>query len=500
MKDKKDIFKLIGTLSKSEKRYFKLNANLYSKSNTNNYIQLFDFINKKHISVDFALLSQFGHTLSTNQLAVTKNYLYKIILASMTDFYKKQNNSTNDLLLQVKFLFNKGLISQAKELIKIAKKEIETSNALTNKLELMELELEISNYTPENNTLENLDCFYESQQKLIAQQELVVFYKYLYNKKNILEQKADNGNINHYSFEFKSIYDKSKSKSNSEYHTFYSKYYLHLINKHCSINLKKVKAFHIHGKLLIRHLKNHPKHIKKEPEKVIWAYYSYIYSFLLLKKTKETIDNAFFEFDGFIQNNLSKNKPAKVLAKTVYFFFSLKRNIALRDNIINEELINNFIANNEDLIPLRYKMNLHYLLAYYCFNECVFDKTIVYLQKSANLYNQKSGIGKDIFITSKLLLALTYNEMEEDECLYYSLQSVYYYLYKDETKKVFENKVLELIKILLKTKLNYQLVNEQISRLNKDKSLNPILDLFDFNQFFNMSKIKGNSNITTSKI
>ena len=483
MKDKRDIFTLISSLNKSEKRYFKLNANLYNKGKTNKYIQLFDFINKKNISEDFALSERFKHSFTANQLAVTKNYLYKMLLSSMSDFHKKQNNTKSELVLQIDFLLKKGLVSQAEKLIVVANKEIEKTNSLANKLEILDLELEISNYKPELLSLEKLDSFHSEQKTILAQQELLVFYKHLFYKKNILEQKADNENIVHYRIAFEGIYLESKSKANSKYHTYYSKYYLHLTNKHCSIQLNKLEDFHTHGKLLISHLTNNPKATKQEPEKLVWAYYSYIYSLLLLKKKSKVLDKAFDEFDNMIEKDLSTNKSATVLAKMVYYFFVLKRNVSFEDNQIEEKLITTFISENEALIPLRFKMMLEYLLAYHFFNNKQFDKSVQFLHKTIYLYNQKTGVGKDVFIISKLLLAINYNELEEVDLLTNSLQSVYYYLYKTESKKVFESKLLLLIKTLLKTKLNYNVLNEQIDLLNEDESLNPIMELFDFDKF-----------------
>lgn len=486
MKRKKDIYELIQSLNKTEKRYFKLNSNRYDKNRENNYIQVFDFINKKGINSDSELLKHFKNKITPNQLAVTKNYLYKMLLKSMGDYYKTQNDTLGDMLIHINFLIHKGLIDQAREIIQTAKKEVYSSGQLMYEMELLELELKITDYTPEKHSMEVLEHTHDRQNEILEQQKLVIYYKHLFYKKGLLQQKGSLNGFGHYNQGFERIYKESLSHSNSEYHTFESLHYMHVIHKHCSLALKNYADFHRHGKALILHLRNNPDQVNHDPEKLVWGYYSYIYSYILLKKETAKIDAIFKEFDEVIETKLSRKKTAYVLGKMIYYTFYLKRNVSLNDNRVDPEFIctiQHFVQENNRLIPERYKMLFEYYFAYHYFNAGEFKKCLSHLQNTFSLYNQRSGIGKDIFIISKLLQAFCYRSLNEVDQLEYALMSVYRYLYLDSTKKIFEKKVLLLIKNLIKTNPDYQQLEVYVDELNTNRELKLMFDLFDFQRF-----------------
>ncbi|NJL75471.1 MAG: hypothetical protein HC892_11015 [Saprospiraceae bacterium] len=82
MKRKDDLFKLIQSMSKSEKRYFTLDAQKTGKTDAK-YLELFKAISNmdKYEEVALKRLS--------NHLSVDKAYLYEAILRSMRDYHSK---------------------------------------------------------------------------------------------------------------------------------------------------------------------------------------------------------------------------------------------------------------------------------------------------------------------------------------------------------------------------------------------------------------------------
>lgn len=122
-----DLFMLIQSLSKSEKRYFKLNASKHKIDGGNAYVKLFDAIEKQTRSASGVYNEEkiIKEQKLTKHLSALKNRLYESILKSL-DAYNANSgvkNKTKNLLSHAEILYEKGLyrqcflaISKAKEL------------------------------------------------------------------------------------------------------------------------------------------------------------------------------------------------------------------------------------------------------------------------------------------------------------------------------------------------------------------------------------------------
>ncbi len=120
------LFKLIKSLTKSEKRYFKLS--LQSDKENKNYLALFDFIENQKKYDEATIKKHFAGKKFIKQLHVTKNYLSKLILRSLKNFHQKSSKDLilKSLLQDIEILFKKELYNQAvfdiEKAIKLAEK------------------------------------------------------------------------------------------------------------------------------------------------------------------------------------------------------------------------------------------------------------------------------------------------------------------------------------------------------------------------------------------
>lgn len=129
MKQTDDLFELIKSLKKTEKRYFKIYATRHSEQA--NSAKLFSAIEKMTEYDESALRRIFKGEKFLDQLAVAKNYLSKIILESMTLYHASDSvqSEITHLLQQVEFLLNRGLNDQAsKKLTKAENLSIKYEN------------------------------------------------------------------------------------------------------------------------------------------------------------------------------------------------------------------------------------------------------------------------------------------------------------------------------------------------------------------------------------
>lgn len=129
MKPSSDLFELIKSLTKNEKRYFKRFCRLYSSGKENNYLKLFDAIDKQNSYDEKKIKEKFRNEKFVAQLNVTKNYLYKIVLRSLRVYNERSiaENSIAETAIEVDILARKRLFKSSEKLLKrassLAKKE-----------------------------------------------------------------------------------------------------------------------------------------------------------------------------------------------------------------------------------------------------------------------------------------------------------------------------------------------------------------------------------------
>ncbi len=140
MKHKEDLFHLIQAMSKSEKRYFTLDAQK-SGRRPSKYLDLFQAINEMEQYDEPRLKKKFGANLPHD-----KSYLYEAILRSMRDYRSSSSRAARirELLLDAKYLYERGLYLQCEERLKDA---TQLAGTLGDQLALLEINKEMRNIT-----------------------------------------------------------------------------------------------------------------------------------------------------------------------------------------------------------------------------------------------------------------------------------------------------------------------------------------------------------------
>ncbi len=111
MQKKGQLFDLVKSLTKSEKRYLRLVA---LQGNNSNYMRLFDAIEAQEVSDEKAIKEEFAGEKFVKQLHVTKIYLTRLIMRALRNFHAAQDKTAEvlDLLRDIGILFRKELYPQ----------------------------------------------------------------------------------------------------------------------------------------------------------------------------------------------------------------------------------------------------------------------------------------------------------------------------------------------------------------------------------------------------
>lgn len=146
MKKQDALFQLIRSLTRGEKRNFRILAQL--TSGDKKYVQLFDVIDALEEYDELKIFKKFkSDPKFEKQFAYNKNYLYNSILNSLAYFYKGQEAELSSLTLHVRILLEKNLYFQAKKLLNKAKELVMAKEKFEELLKLLWLEVDILKVT-----------------------------------------------------------------------------------------------------------------------------------------------------------------------------------------------------------------------------------------------------------------------------------------------------------------------------------------------------------------
>ncbi len=186
-----ELFKLIKSLTKSEKRFFKLSSSL--QSGEKNYLRLFNAIEKQKEYDEEAIKKSFKNERFVKHLPSEKNHLYKLILKSLRSYYTDSNVSSvlKEEIKNIEILYGKALYKECSKLIRKSKKTAYEHEKFYYLLELIKWEkLLLEEEYMSGNFDQNLNQLIKEEQEVIEKLRNVAEYQILYSKINYVFRKG----------------------------------------------------------------------------------------------------------------------------------------------------------------------------------------------------------------------------------------------------------------------------------------------------------------------
>ncbi|MBS1914153.1 MAG: hypothetical protein JST22_19350 [Bacteroidetes bacterium] len=159
-----DLFTLIKSLTKTEKRLFKLYAARHAIGGKNKYVQLFDAIDRQKQYDERALLAQ-NPSLRPLDLRSMKPYLYDLVLRCLRDSLRDRSAASRIRyqLEKCEILIHKGLYAQASRQLARIERIAEDEGHLLILLTILDYEQSLKVRAAETNTLERQTELYGRQ-------------------------------------------------------------------------------------------------------------------------------------------------------------------------------------------------------------------------------------------------------------------------------------------------------------------------------------------------
>jgi len=185
MKPSTELFDLIKSLSKSEKRFFKLHSAL--QAGPKNYLRIFDAVDKQKEYDEEAVKQLFAKETFIKHLPSEKNHLYKLILKSLRAYHSE--SSVSGILKQeiknIEILYQKALYDECNKLLHRAKRIARENERFYYWFELLNWEKMLLEEAYESGEFtKDLDALIEEERDVIEKLRNLAAYHILYSKIN----------------------------------------------------------------------------------------------------------------------------------------------------------------------------------------------------------------------------------------------------------------------------------------------------------------------------
>lgn len=153
------LFDLVQAMTKSEKRYFKLMSTRHTIGEENNYVRIFDYIERQTGYDEDKLFDYFKNEPFLNRFSITKKRLYDHILSSLDSFHSVNSIDAqlHKSLHSASILYEKSLYDQCRRMLISAEK-------LAEKHERIEILLEV--YALQQKLIETMGYVALSEEEL----------------------------------------------------------------------------------------------------------------------------------------------------------------------------------------------------------------------------------------------------------------------------------------------------------------------------------------------
>ncbi len=453
MKPSNELFALIKSLTKSEKRFFKLQSTL--QSGDKNYVRIFDVIEKMQDYDEELLKESFKTEKFIRHLPSEKNHLYKQIMRSLRLFSSEANVSSllKTEIKNIEILYNKALYSECNKFLERAKKIASKYEKFYHLYELINWEKTLLEESYEDGLFNNLDQLINEEKEVLDRLRNLAEYHVLYSKINFVfrsggyarteeNMRIINDIVNHPLIKGKNTAMSKRAATIC----FYTQGFCKMANGDATTALQKF--------IRVKEILDNEPHLRSDLSKRYIRTLSNIITCCMdLNKYTEareyiTLMRSFDqEQEGFdspdVQTIIFKNAG---LAELEMCHHTGDFEKALRDV---EEISASMLV-YADKLNKEHELTFYFQFAFVQFGAGNFNKALFWLNKILN--DNETELRQDLFSYARLFNFVIHFELGNEELLEYTLKSTARYLQKQERDFPFEKIILDNMKKLIRIK------------------------------------------------
>ena len=485
----KDLWKLIQSMTISEKGYFVKFARRHIKDKDNNYIKLFTAVNIQVNEYDEnQIKNNFRKEKFIKQLTSAKNYLYNMILKSLVSYNddKTTDSVLSNLKSQYTILYRKTLFEQAEVILNRAKKIASDADRFSKLADILQ---DQRNFDYRKIAEQGFDKYISGsiseQLEILDKQKNIAQYNALYLKLSSLFKKIGIARNRNDLRLFEKIIKHPLMKSESLALSVSAKNLFYIINYLYYYCIKdNQNAFEFSIKRL--------ELIENNPEKISGGIKEYLYSLSdaiamsynlkrydlcisYLRKQREISDKN--DVSSAVPNHLEMYCKSYSFELNIFIisgFFKEGMNVV--DEVIQ------WLKKYNERINKSEELKVIYTIAYLYFGAGDLSRSIIWLNK---ILSDNSDYRQDYKAFARILNLIIHYELENYDLLEYELKSVKRFLIKKDKLYPYEDLILasfrKLPDITEKKERHFQLglLKDQISKIIKESNDYMAIEYFD---------------------
>ena len=446
MKTSNDLFLFIKSLSKSEKRYFKLFASLQKSARSvdgggKNYLKLFKSIDRQKEYDEDIIRKEFKNEKFITHLPDEKSNLFQLILKSLRvyDTDKSVDVELQGLIHNIKLLYEKGFYQQCKKTIQKAKKLAYSHEKNLRILEIINYEQSLIRTEVSENIYESIiEKITEEKQIILDKIKNVNNYSKLSDMLSILLKKTG-GYVRGRSElkKYQRIINDPLLSNISKAISYDAKNLFYNLHAGYFFAMQDEKNLHENLKLNIEHIEAHPLRIEEQMMNYIYTLQNYT----LIKSVpiKERIQTVYK-----LRSLHTRSNPLKAAIFSMSYIREIGMYLDMGEFKKGVELIP-VIETNLD----QYKNQIDNTIEFNYFISCLYFGTsdlrnaLKWLNKVLNDRNMEPR--EDIHGFARILNLIIHFELGNEDILGYITKSTYRFLKKRNRLYKIETVILNFI-------------------------------------------------------
>jgi hypothetical protein len=471
----KNLYDLIKSLNKNEKRYFTLVASASGSSEDKKMLLLFNHINKQS-EFDENIILKKSPTLKPTQLSNLKAYLFEKILQCIRQ-YNAEKIPDIKIREQIDFaqlLFERRLYALGKNSLRKAKKMAAAYNNLELQLEIIKLEKSVLMHILDDAPIE-ADKIIQEVQHINKQINNINIYSNLSVKLNSYYTKI--GYIRNESeyLKVKEFYFSTLPSINQSELSSIEKTYLYRLFVGYYFFIQDFDNGYLYSQKLVDLFESEKNLMLSGTE----AYISSLNNLLIAQYR-------LFKFEDFIKTNtklqsvkdigtLNINENIRIRLLKYFYMHEINRyfmtgefNLGV-EKIMKEQFEQ--IQTLTNMLDAHSELVMNYKIACLYFGAASFNNSLKWLNKIINTTNV--DIREDLHCFARIINLICHYELGNFDVIKYYIISTYRFLLKKEDLHSFQKYILSFIKNL-RTEMNESELVERFKKLKME--LVPLID------------------------
>lgn len=442
-----ELFQLIKTLEKGEKRNFKLYVSRNAASDDLKIITLFDAIDRSDVYEEEAMLKK-NPAISKQQLSNLKAHLYRQILASLRLIRNEQNVDLqlHEQLDHARILYNKGLYHQSLKALQKIKDTARSYNQITFWVQALFFEKKIETLHITRSFADRAEVLATEVDELNDRLAMVGKLSNLalqlygwYIRYGHVRNKADIESITEF-------FQSNLPAQAQQYPGFYERLYLYQSHAWYGFILQDFIVYYRNCQRWVDLFEKEPQMVRVEPQHFIKGMHNLLNAHFMLRNDLK-YDQEIRRFEEF---SFSKDGLSTMNCRVQYFVYVYIAKI-------NRHFLQGSFTEGLDLVPVieeklkefELQLDRHRTLIFYYKIACLYfgtgdhGRTIDYLNK---IIHWKADLRADLQCYARLLHLIAHYEMGNEAILESQVRSVYRFMSNMQNLSAVETAVFTFLR------------------------------------------------------